>query len=144
MHTLKTMKSFTDPHTLKQRMKSVHYNFLPHKKRIVSCKKRIERQSTVQEKYCIVRVTECIVYYTNRFPYWGNILHGCGGFSMSMYITFLHVQLLIFYTLNTENDYIKKNLIIYNYKNLSIAFGPEYTLFIHYNFYYVLTVFLSH
>lgn len=29
---------------------------------------------------------------------------------------------------------LKKNLIIYNYKNLSIAFGPEYTLFIHYNF----------
>lgn len=61
MHTLKTMKSFTDSHTLEQRMKSVHYNFLPHKKRIVSCKKRIERQRTVQEKYCIVRVTEIIV-----------------------------------------------------------------------------------
>lgn len=52
---------------------------------------------------------------------------------MSMYITFLHVQLLIYYTPNTENDYIKKNLIIHNYKNISIAFGPEYPLFIHYN-----------
>lgn len=101
MHTLKTMKCFTDPHTLKQRMKSVHYNFLPHKKHIVSCKKRNERQLTV-------RVTECIVYYTNHFPYCGNILHGCGVFFMSMYITFPHVQLLIFYTLNTEKEYIKK------------------------------------
>lgn len=68
MHTLKTMKCFTNPHTLKQRIKSVHYNFLPHKKHIVS-KKRIERQRTIQKKYRIVRVTECIVYYTNRFPY---------------------------------------------------------------------------
>lgn len=128
------MNCFTDPHTLKQRMKSVHYNFLPHKKHI-SCKKRIERQLTVREKYRTLRVTVCIVCYTNQFPYWGNILHGCGVFFfMSMWTTFLHVQLLIFYTLNTENEYIKKNLTIYNYKNISIAFGPEHPSFIHYNF----------